>query len=280
MLRAHYEQTTNVEKKIIDFILENTQTFIRLPITDIAEKIGSNPSSISRLCSKMQVKNISEFKIRMAQEIVSDEKKTGQTKKEYKLPVDLTQSKAEIVETIIHFEIEHFELFKNTLDIKPLIEASALLHKAQQVYIFGIGASAVVGLDVSHKLSRLEKKCFWSMDEDVQRMAACSMEQKDLAFCISYSGKSTSVCQSAAIAKEKNAKVIALCARSGSPLTTHADVQIMTPFTDPKKHIGADVSRIHHLLIVDILCALFVAKNLPLSLQALENTRAVVKGKK
>ena len=227
---------------------------------------------------KMHVKNISEFKILLAQEVADDERKNIQ-KKKYKLPVDLTQNPPGIVKNILHFETEHFDLLQNTLAINRSWRRVSYCTKLSKYIFLALGRAR--WWDLTYRINYLAlRKNVLVYGRGCSAHVCVLNGTKRHCILYSYSGKSASVCQSASIAREKKAQVIALCARRNSPLITRSDVHILTPFTDPQKHIGADVSRIHHLLVVDILCALMVAQNLNTNLQALENTRTLVKGKK
>ncbi len=273
LLQDMRQQCSRTEKRILDYILEKPEDFISRPITEIAEELNTSPSAISRLCSKFRVGSIANFRVLLGQSVAIDRN----INEPRQLSVDLKDSPENICRNILHFEQNQLSLFKDVIDVSALLSASNAMYQAKQIYIFGIGASAVVGLDLSHKMYRLQKKCFWSMDTDLQVMASQSMEKGDLAFCISYSGRSPAICKIAQYAKDNQIQNIGLYARKNSPLSRLVELSITSPFHDPRAHIGADVSRIHQLLVVDILCALLAAKDSPSALLALENTRAMVK---
>lgn len=264
-------QTTKTQQKIIAFILKHPNDFLRLPITKVSEILEVNPSNISRLCQKIGIKNLSALKIQLAQE--QPQKPASKTS----LSINLHTADHTLIEQLLDFEVQQLEVLRQTLKFDALKKASVLLHKAQSVYIFGIGASAMVGLDFSHKLLRLGKKIFWSMDPEIQLLSTQNMTSKDVAFAISYSGKTACVTQMAKEAKSKKSFVISLYAHEYSPLSQIAHINIRTPYIDPQQRIGADVSRIHHLLIIDVLCALIASKNPTKSLKTLKKTRQIVK---
>lgn len=109
--------------------------------------------------------------------------------------------------------------------IGPLVE---LLNKAPRVVMSGTGLSAMVAMDLHHRLLRLGLDVNFSYDEHTQLAYASLMEAEDVAICVSYSGRTDTVVQVAQIARTRGT-CVAVTADTHSPLAHCAHLTITTP---------------------------------------------------
>ena len=59
---------TQREKKIVDFIRENGDSFLNDTITDFSEKVGVSDATIVRFCKHLGYKGYQDFKLHAARE--------------------------------------------------------------------------------------------------------------------------------------------------------------------------------------------------------------------
>jgi DNA-binding MurR/RpiR family transcriptional regulator len=102
------------------------------------------------------------------------------------------------------------------------------LDGASHIVLCGSGLSAMVAMDLHHRLLRLGMDVNFSEDEHTQIAYASLMEPDDVALCISYSGRTDTVVQVAQIARARGI-CVALTADVNSPLARCAQLTITTP---------------------------------------------------
>ncbi len=102
------------------------------------------------------------------------------------------------------------------------------LDGASHIVLCGSGLSAMVAMDLHHRLLRLGMDVNFSEDEHTQIAYASLMESDDVALCISYSGRTDSVVQVAQIARARGI-CVALTADVNSPLARCAQLTVTTP---------------------------------------------------
>ena len=136
----------------------------------------------------------------------------------------------------------------NTEDIE---RTATILRGARKVLIFGVGASDSIGLDMQHKLMRLNISAQAFSDTHLQAIAAVNAGREDVVFAISHSGSSTDIVDAARIAKNNGATVISLTNIGTSPLSKVADISLFTVSNETRYRIVALSSRIAQMAIID-----------------------------
>ena len=131
---------------------------------------------------------------------------------------------------------------------------------AKRIYLFGIGASGIVAMDLQQKLLRINKNSLYQMDPHTQISSSVHITNEDVAIGISYSGETKEVNTPLKIARENGAKTIAITRYNKNSLSKIADYTVYLPNDEKELRVGAITSRIDALTIVDILY-LGVAKN-------------------
>src|SRR5699024_9290891 len=87
----------------------------------------------------------------------------------------------------------------------------------------------------------------------LQVMAASLMTENDVGVFISYSGSTIDTIESARIASGKGATVIAITQFMKSPLTSYADIVLLTGATEGPLQGGSLSAKISQLYMLDLL---------------------------
>ncbi|WP_042743780.1 SIS domain-containing protein, partial [Clostridioides difficile] len=163
------------------------------------------------------------------------------------------------------------------LNEKDIIkEAVEQIIKAKNVYIFGVGGSALVALDLQMKLLRINKQAFTSLDSHTQLMVSSNVDKEDIAIAISYSGESKEVIKSIENAKLKGCKVICITKYSDNHLSKISDLKLVVPNIEKRLREGAISSRIAMLTLIDIIYISIIQENLNEAEQKLQETKRIL----
>src|SRR5690606_22646030 len=71
VLRATYTGMTSTDQKIASLILEEPESILRAPVTDIAARSGSSQAAVSRFTARMGFRGLADFKIALALDVAA-----------------------------------------------------------------------------------------------------------------------------------------------------------------------------------------------------------------
>jgi DNA-binding MurR/RpiR family transcriptional regulator len=168
-------------------------------------------------------------------------------------PADTAQ---EVVQKVFRTAIQALEETFAILDLAAFEQAADLLHAARQRDFYGLGGSAQIARDISHKFLRIGLRASVFDDAHMMMMSAALLGPGDVAVAYSHSGTTTAVIQACDLARMNGARTIAVTNYAGSPLARRADVVLCS--TAPNTPLLGEnaTARIAQLNLLD---ALFVA---------------------
>lgn len=266
------DQLTNSEKKIANYVLENPEKVYNLSTYDLARLSETSPSSVVRFCQRMGFNGFQEFKI----ELVKNTTKLENKEKIVYEDVTVDDSIAEVIDKIAIENITSIKKTKKLLDSKEMEKAIKALEKAENVYIFGVGASGIVAMDLQYKLMRINRNAIFYLDSHTQMSSAVHISKDDVAIGISYSGETLEVLKSVKKAKEEDATIISITKYGDNPISNLADIKLYVGNIEKNLRLGAISSRIAQLTVIDMLFVAIARKDFDLVSEHLKNTRMIV----
>ena len=260
-IKLLYSEMGKAEKQIADWILNNPGQIISLSIVELAEQCGCSEATIVRFSKRLGLSGYQELKISLASESGTSTVNANITSS------DSAYEMFEKVSNDIYFSLE---LTKKSLDPKSMSVAANKICSANKIVVFGLGNSASIATDASHKFLRAGLNCVAYSDNHMQVIAASHLEKGDVAIAISHSGSSKDIVDALKIAKEHGATTITVSNKGKSPILKFSDVVLATSASETQYNILALNSRIAQLAIIDALY-FFVVYNL--SNKALESIK-------
>ncbi|GCL72979.1 MurR/RpiR family transcriptional regulator [Paenibacillus naphthalenovorans] len=261
-----YEQLSQSEKKIADYIVSFPEEIIHLAITELAERSGSSDSSIIRFCRRIGYKGFQDLKINIAKEVVRPEK---QIQEGIELDDRVSTIKKKISESSIQAIYDTLEVLQDD-ELEKAVEAIA---GARIIEIYGTGASGSIALDAQHKFLKIGIKTLAYTDVFLQSMSASLLNDQDVVLAISHSGTNLDILHAAEMAKEQGATVIAITNFSKSPLTKVAHINLYTAAQETMFRTDAMASRIAQLMIIDSIYTAVALKSPEKASDSLFKTR-------
>lgn len=247
-IRQNYESFTEREKRIADYLLNDNNDIIEMSAKEIGDATNTSAPTVVRFSKKLGFSSLNEMKIKLS---ISLSNSKNKEEFEY-LDRDLsTKSIISGVKQSIHTIIDETV---NLISECELDNAIDLLSKAKNIYVFSVGVSNLVGLDLYYKMSRINKRCIAHSDTHLQITSSALMEEGDVAVAISYSGDTKEVILCAENAKKNNIPLIVITKASiNNSLEEYSDVTLHVPFVEKSLREGAMTSRISQLVIIDML---------------------------
>lgn len=272
-IKEMFNDFTATEEKIANFILNNKEKVTQLSVKELAQAADSSPASVVRFCKKINYEGYQDLKISLIKDLQESE-----NREKIKVYDDIAVDDKieEIMEKIAH---DNNNVIKNTINLLSVSEiekAVKELENADNIYIFGIGASGLVAKDLQYKLMRIKKTVIYYEDTHAQLASAANIESSDLAIAISYSGKTVEVYEALKTAKNRGAKTISISKYGKNPLNEMADIKLQVAGSEKNLRLGAITSRIAQLTAVDILFVSFARNDFNKISEYLKNTRKSV----
>ena len=246
-IEQHFEDFTQSERKIAKYILENRQDVITLSAQEIGALTETSPASVVRFSRTLGYEGFQELKLEIAK---------TQNQDEEKIIDDIIEKGDTIEEVVQKVANQGINTINNTvslLNIEDFERAIEEIKKAKNIYLFGVGASAIVAMDLQHKLLRINKIAIFHLDANIQLAMSVHAKKGDLAIGISYRGRSKDVNNSMRKAKENGAVCISITKYGNNLLADLCDINLRVPNVEKELRVGAIASRMAQLMVTDIL---------------------------
>lgn len=270
IIKQSFNNFTESEKKIADYILGNKDEVVNLSAQDLADRVEGSAAGIIRFSKKLGFKGFTNLKV----ELAKDSKESNFDFTEMIKEDDDTKV---MVKKAITANIATMEKTESLINYDSLSEAIEILENAKNIYLYGIGASGLVALDFQYKLLRIKKKVIYNLDAHVQLTTAPIMDEDDVAVGISYSGETKEVTLAINKAKEIGAKTIAITKYgNNSTLSKSADISLNIPNEEKEFRLGAIASRMSALTLTDLLYLGIVKSDIDDSKGYLKETRKLI----
>ena len=242
-IKIKYNILSKTEKKVAEYILNNPSDILPLFISELSETCGVSDASIVRFSKKLGFSGYHQLKIAVAQE--SGVRAVG----------------ANITSNDTAYDIYcSLEKTKLSLRAEDLQACCDKILCADKILIFGLGNSASVAMDASHKLFRLGFNAIAYTDNHMQAIASAHTDEKSVVIGISHSGHSKDVIDSMRVAKSNGATTIALTNHGKSPIVKVSSIVLNTVSDETNYRILGLSSRITQLAIIDTLYSYLVCK--------------------
>jgi DNA-binding MurR/RpiR family transcriptional regulator len=274
LVRMKLDSLTDSERKIAEFVLEESRRVIYYNIGELASRSGSSQAAVTRFCKKVGLAGFQELKLMLARDAY------GQRGEEHVPSIDLDSSHdpAVVASRIIAKTRQSLLDLERIADSNLLAKSADAIAKAHYVHLFGIGASGMVAYDFYQKLQRIGVQCGYVQENHVQIIAACSLKKGDVGIFISYSGETDDIVRAAKEARANGALIVTITKIGDVPLAEEADIALRIPASETVMRQGAITSRIDQLAVVDIMFSLIIARNLESTIASMERTLNAARG--
>jgi RpiR family carbohydrate utilization transcriptional regulator len=237
------------EQRVGKLLLTDPRTFSTLPVTELADRAGVSKPTVVRFCRSMGYEGLSDFKLKLAGSLSEGVPFIHRN-------VGAQDNSNDVLVKVIDNTVTAFLKYRNdasSAQIDKAAEAIALTHrKGKRLEFFGVGNSGIVAQDAQHKFFRLGFHTISHSDGHMQIMSASLLGPGDCLVVFSNSGRTRDLLDSCEIAKKNGATTIVVTA-SGSPLSNAGKIHLAADHPESYEKFSPMVSRLLHLMIVDVL---------------------------
>lgn len=266
-----YSAMGKAERQIADWIEENPGRIISLSIVELAEQCGCSEATIVRFSKRLGMSGFQELKISLASEGGGAPVSTHIAKED---------SPYQIYEKVCNDIFLSLEKTKQVLNPEALDKASRALCNAGKIALFGLGNSASIAMDASHKFLRAGLSAVAYSDNHMQVIAASHLQPGDVAFAVTHSGSSKDIVEALQIARQRGATTIAITNSGKSPVLKQSDIVLFTAAEETRHNILGLTSRLTQLSIIDALYFSVVYTRSQEALESIQQTERALQSKK
>lgn len=248
IMRKIYNTLPYSEKKVADFMMKNPKQVLSLSVFELADLCSVSAPTISRFVKRAFGLNFHEAKVELAKNLSGLEE--NNVNEILSWADDLSDMPSKIVNEISLtcsdvIKSNSVDTFKTAIDI---------IKNANTVYLFAIGASAIVAMDFQNKLLKIGIRAVFMNDGNLNILNSNVCTSKDVAIAISFSGRTKEVNVAVENAKKNNTPIIAIIQKPDCTLGRLADYTLLTPsYEINENRISAIFSRYGQLFVVDYL---------------------------
>lgn len=255
-IRASLPSLAPAEQRVGRLVLSDPRSFALQPVSELAERAHVSKPTVVRFCRSVGYDGLSDFKLKLAGSVSEGVPFIHRS-------VDADDKTSDIMVKVIDNTVAAFLKYRNDASSSAIEKAVDALFKAYQqgrrIEFYGVGNSGVVAQDAQHKFFRLGINGVAYSDGHMQVMGASLLKTSDCVLVISNSGRTRDLMDACDIARKNGATTIVITA-SGSPLAKACDIHVAADHPEGFDRYSPMVSRLLHLMIIDILATSFALR--------------------
>ena len=271
-IRFSYPTMGPAEKKIAEYILNDPAKTTLLSISELAQACGCGDATVVRFSRRLELCGFQELKIRLAGDLSTSSRLSAGIEKGDSC-FDIFQKRITDISTSLYNTA-------SVLDAAALEKAATAIMQAERIAVFGLGNSAAIAQDATHKFLRLGLAAQYCCDNHIQAIIASHLKRGSVAIGISHSGCSADIVEALRLCKICGATTVCITNYANSPIVEASDIALFTKSEETKHSILAMSSRIAQLAIFDSIYTYIVLNADKKSKQAIYNTEIALKSKK
>jgi len=244
-IRSQAKSATPAEARVADLILKTPAWVLENTLASVAHNAGVSEPTVIRFCRTLGLDGFQTLRLRLAHSLAQQAHFLPQECSASDSGIELTRKIFARASATLHDVAGHFVGTEIDRAIDALINAG-------RIEFYGLGSSGIVADDARHKFFRLGLQAVAYSDPHVHGMAATMLSPHDVVVAISSTGRTIDLLASVELAKESQAKVIAITPPH-SPLAERADITLPI-LTDEDTDIYTPMTtRLAQLTLIDVL---------------------------
>ena len=248
-IKASLPSLAPAEQRVGKLVLSDPRAFASLPVSELADRAHVSKPTVVRFCRSVGYDGLSDFKLKLAGSVSEGVPFIHRS-------VDADDKTGDIMVKVVDNTVAAFLKYRNDASTFAIEKAAVALVNAytngKRIEFFGVGNSGVVAQDAQHKFFRLGVNTVAYSDGHMQVMSASLLGPGDCVVVISNSGRTRDLMDACVIARKNGATTIVITA-SGSPLAAAGHIHLSADHPEGFDRYSPMVSRLLHLLIIDVL---------------------------
>ncbi|EKD98182.1 MAG: hypothetical protein ACD_23C00548G0004 [uncultured bacterium] len=237
------------EQRVGRLLLTDPASFSRLTVTALAARAYVSSPTVVRFCRSVGYNGLKDLKLKLVG-------RSNEGVPFIHRSVDADDKTRDILVKVVDDTMAAVSQYRIDVDT-PNVEKAVIAMvnsclEGRRIEFFGLGNSGIVAQDAQHKFFRLGVPTTAYHDSHMQIMSASVMRPGDCAVVISNSGRTQDLLSTCAMARKNGATTIVITT-SNSPLSLAGHIHLAADHPEGYECYSPMVSRLLHLMIIDIL---------------------------
>ncbi|ENP8322118.1 MurR/RpiR family transcriptional regulator [Vibrio vulnificus] len=249
LVSTRCNELTQTEIRIVEFIQGNRESFVKMSTAKLARTVGVGEASIIRFTKKLGYKGLPELKGQLRGEIEETSPRFT-TVTSMDEATDSMQAIANQLAQSTHTAIS------DTLALQTeekLDAVASYLNKADHIYFYGIGMSAISALHAKYRFMRVMSNVDALVDNHTLILNSNNVNEDDVVIAISHSGESKNTIEALKRVKARGATTIVISKFERSSLSQYADVMLLTGGTSNPYESDSSTITAAQTYVLDLL---------------------------
>jgi len=251
-------------------LLSNREAAVGMSIGELAEHAQVAKSAIVRCSKSLGYDGYAQLKLAFA----ADYSKNKQLN--YTPYIYHDDSIDTIMDKVFSANVKALHDTAAGLDHSIITEVLTQLDQARQIYLYGVGTSASMVTELQYRLMLLGYTAFAFTDPGTMKISTMNIDHRDVAFGISYSGRTIATTQSMELARTAGAKTICITSYPDSPITKICDYSIPVYCDEVQYPVEAMSAKIAQLSLIYALTTALSSMNREDTMQRAKRTRDLI----
>jgi DNA-binding MurR/RpiR family transcriptional regulator len=253
-IRSERDQMSAIERRIADFLLENSHLLRDYSSQQLADALNISQSSVVKFSQKLGFKGYPDLKFSIGEAVARNNggASVGGNARQAK------SKRVGVAETLWQSKSQAEEETR-AINARDTFEAAAsVLDTAGKVFVLGLGEDGVAALGFAAKLTSIGLVVVPQVDLALMTSSIAMAQSGDALVVICEHGKQSALGVVCRQFRERRCKVISITRNTANSLRVHADVSLLISAHDERPHVAMLMyqSALQHVL--DLMYALLV----------------------
>lgn len=255
------------EQKIGEIVLARPLDILQMSASDLAQIAGSSPAAVIRFCRSIDLKGYTELKLQVSA-------LSGEIEAANYTDISPAENLDEIKKKMLWNTRYMLEKTNTILQNDLLEQAVNWMVASPIIYVYGLGASYLVAMDLKQKLTRIGKHVICTQDQHELAASLAVAPPQAVYLGISNSGEKREGNALMEIALDAGVHTISLTKDSDNALSRLAALALKTADTNEAPlRSGATISLLTQMYAIDILFYHYMTKQYDENVTYLELSR-------
>ncbi|OCA97804.1 MurR/RpiR family transcriptional regulator [Clostridium beijerinckii] len=211
---------TENEKILVIYMQDNPEAFVKLSALEISEACFISPSTIYRLCQKLDLSGLSELKLQVSSSINEYLKENSSI--DYNYPFNQNETQNQVVLKMKDLYEQTLVSSSNLIDLEQLRLISNVLKNTQHIDFYTSAGNIYFAENFKFQMQEIGTFINVPIEEYHQLLTASTSDKTHVAIIVSFEGRGLIVEKISTILKANKTPIILVSSTNKNPITKYA----------------------------------------------------------
>jgi len=215
---------TESEERLVNYMLDNTEDFLKKSALEISKACFVSTSTIYRLCKKLDLAGLSELKIKASISITEYLKEKGSL--DYNYPVKQNETQNQIVLNLKELYEQTLLASLNIIDLEQLRLVASALKKAKHIDFYTSAGNIYFAENFKFQMQEIGTFINVPIEEYHQMLTAATSDQNHVAIIVSFEGRGIIISNIARTLRKNKTPIILITSANENQLTQYGNYKL------------------------------------------------------